>query len=673
MRMIPVDVKSLAHRGLCVVLSVCMSLGSVPARAYAEAVDDLGAETVELVLDDEDEEQVPEVAGDVLAADPGDASSEDGQEVDEPLDGDDSQEPLPETPDVPEDESVDGTFEELAQEQLDDELVNDEASDPDDGEPIDTEEPDAADEEPGLPLTAQATIAVTGQTVSLGENHSAAIKADGSLWTWGANSEGQLGDRTITSCSTPVKIMDDVVAVSLGTYHSAALKTDGSLWVWGCNDNGQIGDGTTRGRYSPVKVMDGVAAVSLCGFRSAAIKADGSLWTWGKNSLGQLGDGTTTDRREPVKVMDGVAAVSLCGSRSAAIKADGSLWTWGNNSLGQLGDGTTEDLHEPVKVMSGVAAVSLGGSHSAAIKADGSLWTWGNNSRGQLGDGTTEDRHEPVKVMSGVAAVSLGTHHSAARKADESLWTWGSNVCGILGDGTTEDRAVPVKIMDDGSGPHYPAGYDFLDDSYSFGNFVALIPLGYWRTMYEEGSAKLFFRQSVQGGVCFGMAFTTASILNNAPSVTEFELGGTPAQRIRDLRLSTMTSSQLGVSDGSRVRLSESSLLPIDSFIKYAHIYQFSTEEQDGYFFGSDEPNTPEALLEYTKSAVDEDDSLSVTVGMRCEAKGHRVLAVGYEGNAILVDDPNNAEGLERIVVDADGSWSYSGKGGATAAIRPAP
>ena len=101
------------------------------------------------------------------------------------------------------------------------------------------------------------------QTVSLGYVHSAAIKSDGSLWTWGNNDAGQLGDGTTTDRSTPVKVMDNVAAVSLGFYHSAAIKSDGSLWIWGVNGYGQLGDGTTTNRSTPVKVMDNVAAVSL--------------------------------------------------------------------------------------------------------------------------------------------------------------------------------------------------------------------------------------------------------------------------------------------------------------------------------------------------------------------------------------------------------------------------
>ena len=194
-------------------------------------------------------------------------------------------------------------------------------------------------------------------------------------------------------------LMAPVQSFSSGVAHTAAIKTDGSLWSWGDNTWMQLGDGTYEDRHEPVKIMDDVQSVSLGAFHSAAIKTDGSLWLWGRNNKGQLGDGSINDRHEPVKIMDGVQSVSLGCWHCAALKTDGSLWLWGFNEEGQLGDGSTEYRYEPVKIMDGVQTVSLGLYLSAAIKADGSLWLWGRNTHGELGDGSTEDRYEPICIV----------------------------------------------------------------------------------------------------------------------------------------------------------------------------------------------------------------------------------------------------------------------------------
>ena len=291
------------------------------------------------------------------------------------------------------------------------------------------------------------------KSVSLGRDHSGAITEDGSLYMWGSNGYGQLGDETRynNSCN-PVKIMDHVKSVSLGDLHSGAITEDGSLYMWGDNDYGKLGDGTTEKRSNPVKIMDHVRSVSLGEWHSGAITEDGSLYMWGDNDSGQLGDGTTEDRSNPVKIMDHVRSVSLGRGHSGAITEDGSLYMWGSNGYGQLGDGTKEDRSKPVKIMDHVRSVSLGNWHSGAITEDGSLYMWGSNDYGQLGDGTTEKRSNPVKVMDHVRSVSLGYYYSGVITEDGSLYMWGKNYSGQLGDGTTTDRLTPVKINDPAAG-----------------------------------------------------------------------------------------------------------------------------------------------------------------------------------------------------------------------------
>ncbi|MCL1926250.1 MAG: CPBP family glutamic-type intramembrane protease [Syntrophorhabdaceae bacterium] len=294
-------------------------------------------------------------------------------------------------------------------------------------------------------------------SVSVAITHTIAVKKDGSLWAWGSNDYGELGDGTTQDRPKPVKIMDFAASVSAGGSHSMAIKKDGSLWVWGSNKKGQLGDSTTQDRHKPVKIMDSVAYVSAGGSYSMAIKTDGTLWAWGGNSDAALGDGTKENILTPVKIMDSVAYVSAGSNHTLAIKTDGSLWAWGRNFEGQLGDDTGGSLGktqlEPVKIMDSVAGVSAGFDHTVAIKTDGGLWAWGDNDHGQLCDGTTQGRHKPVKIIDSAASASAGNGHTLVMKTDGSLWACGRNLEGQLGNGAgghspkayINSKLVPIK------------------------------------------------------------------------------------------------------------------------------------------------------------------------------------------------------------------------------------
>ena len=281
--------------------------------------------------------------------------------------------------------------------------------------------------------------------VALGTYHSAAITKDGSLYMWGYNNYGQLGNGSTTNSYTPVKIMENVAAVSLGDYHSAAITKDGSLYMWGENSDGQLGNGSTTNRSTPVKIMENVATVSLGAWHSAAITKDGSLYMWGYNNYGQLGNGSTTNSYTPVKIMENVAAVSLGDYHSAAITKDGSLYMWGENSDGQLGNGTTNNLTRPQRIAVNVQSVELYGSYTTAISKDGGLYTWGYNLNGRLGNGTTTNSYTPIKIMSNVVS-SAGGSHTIALKKDGTVYTWGTNVYGQLGNGNNSNQTSPVAI-----------------------------------------------------------------------------------------------------------------------------------------------------------------------------------------------------------------------------------
>jgi alpha-tubulin suppressor-like RCC1 family protein len=287
--------------------------------------------------------------------------------------------------------------------------------------------------------------------LSVGGNHSAALTSDGGLLTWGGNDSGQLGLGVPTSSTdtsnTPQTLGTGFANITLGGSHSAALKQDGSLWTWGGNASGQIGDSSTITRNVPIAIGNGYVAVAAGNNHTLGIKSDGSLWSWGNNGTGQLGDGTSNQSLSPIQVGSSFYTVAAGTSHSAAIKLDGTLWAWGSNNFGQLGDGTGNDRYALTRIGQGFTVVAAGAFHTVALKNDGSLWAWGKNDAGQLGDGTTQSRYAPTQIGTGFSTIAAGTSHTLALRTDGSVWAWGSNESGQLGLGTTAQSPTLQKIV----------------------------------------------------------------------------------------------------------------------------------------------------------------------------------------------------------------------------------
>lgn len=458
------------------------------------------------------------------------------------------------------------------------------------------------------PIQVQGLENIT--QVDLSYLHGAALKKDGTVWTWGFNESGQLGDGSFISRSTPsmVEGITNVNKISVSYAQTLALKNNGEVWAWGNNYYGELGDGTgVEKRWVPVRTahLEGIVDIEAGELYSLAVKRNGSIWAWGNNMYGQLGNGTatsqitrtlvngipypvdtlppsepkqlkttgktsntvvlswtettdnhavkeyliyqgsslvhtlgvdgksidastgytvtgleagtsytftvkardyagntsissnavtvTTDVSLPMAVSGGmnhtlalksdgsvwawgsntygqlgtgnysssnvakqaanlssITAISAGNAFSLALKSDGTVWAWGQNTVGQLGNSSLGSQIVPKKIegLDSVTAISAGSSHALALKSDGTVWAWGSNFNGELGNGTSNNAYAPTKIASltGVKAISAGMMYSIALKSDGTVWTWGSNTNGQIGDGTTTKRLTPVRI-----------------------------------------------------------------------------------------------------------------------------------------------------------------------------------------------------------------------------------
>jgi len=331
----------------------------------------------------------------------------------------------------------------------------------------------AAGAPPAHPSAPLPLPPVTGSSVVGGTQFTLA-SLGGRALAWGANTSGEVGDGSTTQRPTPAQVVGlpaPVVAIASGSGHSLVVTTDGTVYSWGHNASGQLGDGTNNDRPQPAQVsgLHDVRAVAAGDTFSMALEADGSVFTWGNNQSGELGDGKApTNHASPAVVWglgsgSGVIAIAAGSSFAIVRKSDGSVWEWGNGTSGQLGDGTNDKLSAPAQVKglgpgAGVIAIAGGGAHALALKSDGTVLAWGGNQSGQLGDGTAHtDRSVPVGVAglgpgSGVVEIAAGESFSLSARGDGSIVAWGNNQSGQLGDGTSrDDRSTPVAAHPLGS------------------------------------------------------------------------------------------------------------------------------------------------------------------------------------------------------------------------------
>lgn len=325
----------------------------------------------------------------------------------------------------------------------------------------------------------QRTTGLEVVEIAAGSQHALALLNDGTLWSWGFGTDGQLGVLPIPGTGEspiPVQITTpasaDWVSLAAGGLHSVGIQSDGTLWTWGSNGHGQLGHGdygATTQRAVPTQVATPAGAVwtsvSAGSDFTLAIQDDGTLWAWGHNNRGRLGlgDALPTFVTTPTQVTTPAgatwASAHAGGSSALAIQDDGTLWSWGIGTVGQLGLGQneTDDRLVPTQITTpaatGWVSADMGGSHALAIREGGTLWAWGQNANGRLGLDDTDIRYVPTQVgnLTAWTSVSAGINHSMALQSNNTLWAWGYNNLGQLGLNDTDSRAVPTQVTEPGT------------------------------------------------------------------------------------------------------------------------------------------------------------------------------------------------------------------------------
>lgn len=295
--------------------------------------------------------------------------------------------------------------------------------------------------------------------IAAGRSHFLAVKNDSTVWAWGYNVEGELGNGSnVFGSNVPLHVssLTGIISVAGGDHHSLALKNDGTVWAWGLNIKGQLGNATNTSSYIPVQVnfLTGIIAIASGSDYSLALKNDSTVWAWGRNNNGELGNATNSSfENVPVEVISltGIIAIAAGANYSLAVKKDGTVWAWGSNLYGELGNGSYTDSNVPMQVslLTGIMAIAGGGWHGVALKNDGTVWTWGVNTIGELGNGSNTNSNVPAQInsLSGITAITSKAYHSLCFKNNGTVWAWGYNSYGQLGNGTDSCSNVPVKVI----------------------------------------------------------------------------------------------------------------------------------------------------------------------------------------------------------------------------------
>jgi alpha-tubulin suppressor-like RCC1 family protein len=295
--------------------------------------------------------------------------------------------------------------------------------------------------------------------VVTGADFSCALKSDSTVWCWGLNSSGQLGDGTTTNRNRPVQVsgLTGVTDIDYGNDFSCALKSNSTVWCWGNGSFGQLGNGATSNSSTPVQVsgLTDVTQMSTGYGHACARKSDGTVRCWGWNILYNLGNGNTASSSTPVTPtgLSSVVSVRASSYGACAVLSDVTVRCWGAGNNGQLGNGgntySTSTKTQPTG-LSGLASLGdFHANHFCGVMSDTTLKCWGLNDHGQIGSGDTTNKLTPVAIagFSGVASVSGNNHTTCAVKSDGTPWCWGWGGFGMLGTGNDADQYVPTAVQ----------------------------------------------------------------------------------------------------------------------------------------------------------------------------------------------------------------------------------
>ncbi len=291
--------------------------------------------------------------------------------------------------------------------------------------------------------------------IEAGENFTIVLKENGTVWSWGNNKYGQLGNGTTVQSGVPQKVkeLSDIVYINAGATFAFAINNSGEVFAWGDNRYAQLGDGTNTQRTKPVRTsqINDIKKISAGYYHAVALKNDGTVYFWGNPKMNPNVQGYEFERI-PIEVdIQNIKDISSGKSHIVALSEEGDIYTWGENNSGQLGNGVFGDTvtsPQKIELSSNITKIEAGIEHSIALDDSGHIYAWGNNLYGQLGDGTNENKSIPVmlELIYDIKDIIAGYNHTIFVKNNDGIYMCGNNEYGQLGAGTTENSNLPIKI-----------------------------------------------------------------------------------------------------------------------------------------------------------------------------------------------------------------------------------